>query len=259
MMSARSFIVATSLGPVVLMAVLAGCGGGRPGSGGGKLQISAAASLREVVVKTARSFEADHPGVRLQLNFGASGSLRQQIEKGAPVDVFISASTEHIDRLVQAGRAKPQNRRIFARNRLVLIGAPDKLRSLGDLRSERVERVSIGDPRSVPAGKYARQWLEAEDVWGAIQGKTVLAGNVRQVLDYVRRGEVDAGVVYATDAMLLGLEPILAASEPNAPEVVYEAVLLGSHQDDDPARRFFDSLGSQEVRRVLGVSGFTAP
>ena len=153
----------------------------------------------------------------------------------------------------------PGDRRILARNQLVLVST-EGVRSLEDLQEETVTRVAIGDPRSVPAGKYARQWLESEGLWDRVEEKTVLCGDVRQVLSYVQRGEVDAGVVYSTDAKLLGLEPRWIASGPNAPEVVYEAVLVGGAREPRAvARQFFDYLASDTVVRELEAAGFMAP
>ena len=221
-----------------------------------ELLVSAAASLREVMTAVSSDFQKTHPHLSLQLNFAGSGALRQQIEMGSPAEIFISAATEHVGRLVEAGLVAPGDRRIFARNQLVLVSTKEGVRSLGDLQDETVTRVAIGDPRSVPAGKYARQWLESEGLWDLIEEKTVLCGDVRQVLSYVQRGEVDAGVVYATDAKLLGLEPRWIASGPLAPEVVYEAVLIGERP---VARRFFDHLASDTVVRELEAAGFIAP
>lgn len=222
--------------------------------------MSAAASLREVVTAAANDFQSTTPQVSLRLNFAGSGSLRQQIEMGSPAEVFVSASIEHVDRLVEAGLVVPEGRRVFARNRLVLVSRKAGVQSLEDLTAEMVTRLAIGDPRSVPAGKYALQWLEAKGVWDRIQEKTVLGGDVRQVLSYVQRGEVDAGVVYATDAKLVGLEPVWVASGPGAPEVVYESALISrSRQPRLVARRFFDHLASDEIVRELEAAGFIAP
>lgn len=207
----------------------------------------------------ARGFQAEHPSASVQLNFGGSGSLRQQIELGAPVDVFISASSEDVERLARKGKADPETRLLFARNRLVLVGSTGKVSSLEDLATGKVERLSIGDPASVPAGKYARDWLEAEGLWPEVQSKTVLGGDVRQVLDYVQRGEVDAGIVYATDAKLLGLEPIVTASGKTAPEAVYEAVRITAAGRPGLAQRFIEHLGSPEVREALKRAGFVTP
>jgi len=229
-------------------------------SGHGELLVSAAASLREVMTAVSEDFQEANPHLSVQLNFAGSGALRQQIEVGSPAEVFISAATEHVDQLVEADLVAPGDRRIFARNQLVLVSTEEGVRSLEDLQDETVTRVAIGDPRSVPAGKYARQWLESEGLWDRIEGKTVLGGDVRQVLSYVQRGEVDGGVVYATDAKLLGLEPLWITSGPNAPEVVYEAVLVGGAREPRPvARRFFDYLASDTVVRELEAAGFIAP
>ena len=232
---------------------------GRSGPEDNEVFVSAAASLREVMIAVAESFETSHRS-SVQLNFAGSGSLRQQIEMGSPADVFVSAAPEHIDRLVESGWVATTDRHVFARNVLVLVAANDSVRSLEDLEKDNVTRVAIGDPRSVPAGKYALEWLQAEGVWERIQGKTVLGGDVRQVLSYVERGEVDAGIVYATDAKLLGLEPVWIASGSTAPEAVYETALIDGRREPRPlARAFFDYLGSEEVVRELERAGFIAP
>ena len=175
------------------------------------------------------------------------------------MDVFLSASPEHVERLVRNGRADPETRTVIARNRLVLISSVEEVSSLEDLRTDKVQRLSIGDPRSVPAGKYAREWLEAEGLWPDIEHNTVLGGDVRQVLNYVRRGEVDAGIVYSTDAKLLGLEPVVVASGHSAPEVVYEAVVLIGAGRPGPAKRFVEYLGSADAREAFRSAGFVEP
>jgi molybdate transport system substrate-binding protein len=243
----------------LLVLLAAGCGA-NGSSEREELVVSAAASLKEVMTAAAAGFEQTHSSLSVRLNFASSGALRQQIEMGSPAEVFVSASTEHVDRLVESGLVTSADRRVFARNVLVLVTTRAEVRSLEDLRDDAVTRVAIGDPRSVPAGKYALQWLEAEGLWERIQEKTVLSGDVRQVLSYVERGEVDAGIVYATDAKLVGLEPVLTASGPNAPAVVYEAALIrGSREPRAVARQFFDYLASDETIRELEAAGFIAP
>ena len=249
--------------PWLCLSTALACGAGGSPPDRVELTISTAASLREVITEVSSVFEREHLDITLQLNFAGSGALRQQIEMGAPVQVFISASTEHIDRIADAGLVDKDKRRIFARNSLVLIGDRNVVRTLDDLSSRRVERVGIGDPRSVPAGKYAREWLEAAGLWAEVQTKAVLAGDVRQVLSYVARGEVDAGIVYATDAKLLDLEPILVAASPPAPEVVYEVAMVAREPREEDrraqAQQFFDFLGSETVVRELESAGFIAP
>jgi molybdate transport system substrate-binding protein len=238
------------------LVLLAGCGGGRPGSGESRLMISAAASLRDAATTIARDFQARHPHARPQLNFASSGSLRRQIEHGAPVDVFLAASPDDVDALVRSGSVASADRRVFAKNRLVLVGA--QVRALSDLGSAAVRRVGIGNPRSVPAGRYARAWLSAEGLWDAVQPKLVLGEDVRQVTGYVGRGEVDAALVYATDARVAGLDPVVVAAE-QVPEILYEAALVRSPGRRRNAGRFLEYLLSEPARRVLHDAGFLPP
>lgn len=243
---------------LLLVILGAACGAGNADED--TLFLSAAASLREVVAAASGDFQAANPNVSFQFNFAGSGALRQQIEMGSPAEIFLSASPEYVDRLVEAALVAPENRHVFARNSLVVVSnviRKDAFHSLQDLRREAVIRIAIGDPRSVPAGKYAREWLESEGIWAGIDEKTVLGGDVRQVLSYVQRGEVDVGFVYATDAKLIGLEPLAIVSAAPIPEIVYEAALIG-----DPGgvvRAFFDYLVSDDVVPTLQAAGFLAP
>jgi len=241
---------------LVLCAV--SCGGGRPGSGESRLMVSAAASLRDAVTTIARDFSARHPHTRPQLNFDSSGSLRRQIESGAPVDVFLAASAEDVDALVRSGNVAAGDRRVFAKNRLVLIGGPG-VRALSDLGSPSVRRIGIGNPKSVPAGRYARAWLQAEGLWDTVQPKLVLGEDVRHVTSYVRRGEVDAALVYATDAKVARIEPAVVAAGDEVPEILYEAVLVRSLARRRNAGRFLEYLLSDPARRVLLDAGFLPP
>jgi molybdate transport system substrate-binding protein len=168
-----------------------------------ELTVSVAVSTRDAVQEIGRAFTARHPDVRLRLNAGSSGELQKQIEAGAPVDVFVSAGARQMDELERQRLIDPQTRRAFARNVLVVIKPADRRLDLvrpEDLLGPGVQRVVIGNPRTVPAGQYAEESLRALGLWDAVQRKLVLAENVRQALEYVARGEVDAGFVYATDA-----------------------------------------------------------
>ena len=153
---------------------------------------------------SAKLYEEGHPGVKVNFNFGASGDLIKQIQGGAPVAVFASAAQKDMNELEQAGLLIPGSRTDFAGNSVVLVQprqATVKLAGFPDLAKPEVKKIAIGNPKTVPAGRYAMEVLAFFKLADPIQDKLVLAENVRQVLDYVARGEVDAGLVYHTDAM----------------------------------------------------------
>ena len=174
------------------------------------LTVSAASSLTNAFKDIAQVFEAAHPGTKVQLNFGASGALLQQMAKGAPVDVFASADQETMDKAQKDGLVKGADRKDFVRNKLVLIVPTDAKivpSTLNDLTQPGITRVAIANPASVPVGRYSQTALQAANLWTVLQAKAINTQNVRQSLDYVARGEVDAGFVYATDAAIMKPHP----------------------------------------------------
>ncbi|HWI10060.1 MAG TPA: molybdate ABC transporter substrate-binding protein, partial [Burkholderiaceae bacterium] len=170
------------------------------------LTVSAAASLTNAFKELGPAFEAQNPGTTVVFNFAASDALLAQIAKGAPADVFASADQQAMDRADAQKVLVAGSRRNFAGNSLVMIVPGDSALGLGapaDLQRPAVKRVAIGNPASVPVGRYTKASLEAAKLWAAIEPKAVLAQSVRQALDYVARGEVEAGFVYATDAAIM--------------------------------------------------------
>ncbi|MGL5632895.1 MAG: molybdate ABC transporter substrate-binding protein, partial [Azovibrio sp.] len=168
-----------------------------------ELTVSAAASLTNAFRELAPLFEAENPGTKVQLNFGASGALLQQISKGAPVDVFASADQESMDQAQAQGLVKAEGRQNFVSNRLVLVVPSDSAnvpKSLNDLTQVHYKRIAIGVPASVPVGRYTKEVLQKASLWDVVEPRMIGAPSVRQALDYVARSEVDAGFVYATDA-----------------------------------------------------------
>lgn len=227
------------------------------------LTIAAAASLHEAVMELDSLYRIEHPDVAVRATFGASGALRQQIEQGAPIDVFISASERHVDALQQAGRADPRSRRVLAGNELVLVvpaASPSTVRGFADLGSPAVRRVAIGAAASVPAGEYAEETLRSLGIAGAVARKAVYAQNVRQVLAYAERGEVDAGLVYRTDAAASGKVRVVA-SAPAATHspITYPLVLITPASHEDAARAYAAFLLGPRGREVLARRGFTLP
>jgi molybdate transport system substrate-binding protein len=246
------------LRPLVALLLLAGPSGAIAAD----LVVSAAASLTDAFRAAGEAYEARHPGTRVVLNFAASDVLLRQIVNGAPADVFASADQAAMDKAVAAGAVDPATRHDFARNRLLLVVPKDArvaVPSAQALAGADVKRVAYGDPASVPAGRYARAALESLGLWNAVSAKGVLAQNVRQALDYVARGEVDAGLVFATDAAAMRDRVTVVATVPTPRPVTYPiAVVAGSKQAGEAAA-FSAFVRSAEGRRILAGYGFQAP
>nr|WP_207226431.1 molybdate ABC transporter substrate-binding protein [Corticibacter populi] len=230
------------------------------------ITVSAAASLSDAFKEIAQQYEAQHPGDSVQLNFGASGALLQQIDKGAPVDVFASADEKTMDQAEQKGLLVPGSRQSFVLNSLVLIqpvGSSAAITGLDGLQTDAVARIAIGNPDSVPVGRYTKGALEAAGRWDALQPKLIFTQNVRQSLDYVARGEVDAGFVYGTDAALMKDKVKIAYTVPVEQPVSYPIAVLKSGSQPEAqlqaAQRFVDLVVSPAGQQVLGRYGFLPP
>lgn len=228
----------------------------------GEVTISAASSLTNVFQDIARSYETEYVDARVMLNFGGSGGLLQQIAKGAPVDVFASADQETMDIAAMQNLLAADTRQDFARNTLVLIvpsDSPIRLGQLADLQQSSVERVAMGNPASVPAGRYSRQALTAANLWDNVQDKVINTQSVRQSLDYVARGEVAAALVYATDARLMKDKVKLAFTVPLEADISYPIAQVRDSANSDEAKRFITYLQSPVGQDILARHGFLKP
>ena len=227
-----------------------------------QLTVSAAASLTEALREIATRFEASRTGVTVRLNFAASGPLLQQIVQGAPADVFVSADEETVTRGVLAQVLDANSRRVFAANALVLIrplkGAPD-LASPADLVRPEFKRIAIGKPATVPAGRYTQQALAAAGVWESLQAKLVPSDSVRQVLDYVSRGEAEAGFVYRTDAALMATKVHVVGTVGGHVPIRYPAVVVSASPLKALAGDFVAFLSGPVAQDILARRGFSAP
>jgi molybdate transport system substrate-binding protein len=226
------------------------------------LTVSAAASLTNAFKELAPAFEAQNPGTRLLLNFAASDALLAQIAKGAPVDVFASADQETMDRAQAQQLLAAGSRRDFVSNSLVLITPSDSTLALGalaDLKQPGVKRIALGQPSGVPAGRYAKGALEAAKLWTELEPKAVYAQNVRQALDYVARGEAEAGFVYGTDAAVLKNKVKVALTVPTETPIRYPVALVAGSPNPTAARAFADYLLSPAGQAVLARYGFQKP
>lgn len=227
-----------------------------------ELTVSAAASLSNAFREIAAAWEAQNPGTEVLLNFAASGTLLQQIDKGAPVDVLATADRETMDRAQQKKLIDASARRNFARNELVAVvpsTSKHPVQALADLRGEAVQRIAVGDPRSVPAGRYTEKALAADGTWDALKAKWISAQSVRQVLDYVARGEVDAGFVYATDAVVAGDKLRVVFEVPLEEPVLYPVAPIATAANPDGARSFIEFLTGAQGQEILARFGFAKP
>jgi len=226
--------------------------------------LSVAISLKEVTEDLGRTFMASHPGVTLRYNFGASGDLQKQIEAGAPVDLFLSAGQRQMDELEKKNLIVAASRRAFARNVLVVVKPADSKLDLSkpaDLLDSRVTRIAIGQPKTVPVGQYAEESLRALGLWDRLQPRLVFAENVRQVLEYVARGEVEAGFVYTTDAATRaqGVKEAFRPPEDSYRPVIYPGAVITASKQPTLARAFLDLLSGPQGLTVLGRFGFQPP
>ena len=226
------------------------------------LTVSAAASLTNALRELGPTFEAQHPGTTVVFNFAASDALVAQITQGAPVDVFVSADQQAMDRADALQLLSAGTRRNVVSNALVMITPSDStlgLKSLADLQAPGVKRIAIGNPASVPAGRYTRAALEAAGLWPAVEPRTVFAQNVRQALDYVARGEVEAGFVYSTDAAIMKDKVRVVAIVPTPTPITYPIAAIAARPQGAMAAQFVNFMLTPPAQAVLARHGFGKP
>ena len=243
---------------------IGGCGNSgadTPDSPSQTITVSAASSLTDVFTGLAKKYENQNPGVKVDLNFGSSGDLEKQIVAGAPVDVFAAASNKDTDDLSQKGMLIKDTLIKPVGNDLVLVAPVNSsiaISSINDLTQGSVKKVAVGNPATVPAGRYAQDALTYYKIWDGLQGILVFGENVRQVLDYVARGEVEAGFVYGSDAQARSgdVKVILVAPPESHQPVVYPMAVLAGSQNESLSRQFLDFITSKQNQPVFARYGF---
>jgi molybdate transport system substrate-binding protein len=227
-----------------------------------ELSVSAAASLTNALRELGPAFEAQNPGTRVIFNFGASDTLLAQIARGAPADVFASADEVAMNRAETQRLISPGSRRNFLANTLVMIVPADGalgLKAPTDLLRPDVKRFAVGNPASVPVGRYTKSALEAAALWEAAQAKAVFAQNVRQALDYVARGEVDAGFVYASDALIASGKVRVVTQVPTTTPITYPIAIVAGGPNAEAARSFLNFVLTPAAQAVFARHGFGKP
>lgn len=245
-------------------ALLAGCGSTPKAPEPPKtveLNVSAAVSMKDALEEIQKNFAAKNPNIKLAYNLGASGSLQKQIEQGAPADVFISAAPKQMDELANKNLINKDTRKNLVENKLVVITPKDSKLSLTkyeDLAGPEVHKISIGETATVPAGQYAQEVLKKLGIWDQLQDKLVLAKDVRTVLTYVETGNVDAGIVYKTDAAVSDkVKVAVTAPEGSHKPIIYPIAILAGTKQLQTAEEFVAYLTTPESKAVFEKYGFT--
>ncbi len=224
------------------------------------ITVSGAASLTEAFTNIASKFEKENPGMNVNLNFGSSGNLRMQVEGGAPVDVFASADENQMNILSNKSLIVNSSRKDFAHNSLVLIvpkSSTLNITNITDLANPNVQKISIGNLGTVPVGNYSLLALNKADLWSQLKNKAVLAEDVKQVLVYVERGDVDAGFVYKTDAKAAQPGTIkIVTVVPVSTSIDYPLAVVSSSTHKEKAQKFIDFVTGKDGQDILNTYGF---
>lgn len=230
---------------------------------GQSISVAAAASLKDAVEQIASNYEPAN-GIKIKFTYASSGQLMTQINNGAPIDLFLSAAKKQVDELAHNGKGDAGTATLFAGNELVLI-APAKAAwtpaGFEELADPKLHRLAVGEPRTVPAGEYAAQTLDHLKLTDHLKGRLILGQNVRQVLQYVEDADVDAGIVYLTDAKQAGDKvKLLATAEPFWHEPIeYWGIVVAASDHKADAQKFLDYLKSDPAQKMLQGFGFTPP
>ncbi|MBN1498850.1 MAG: molybdate ABC transporter substrate-binding protein [Spirochaetes bacterium] len=213
-----------------------------------ELTVSAAASLKNTMEETKAAYEKANPGTAITVNYASSGSLQHQIEEGAPVDVFISASPKQINALKEKSLLEDSTITQLYKNSIVLIVPLDSdISGFNDLSGEMTGKLALGEPASVPAGQYAMEVLVSLKLADTVKNRTVFAKDVREVLTWVESGNADAGIVYRTDAMISSKVKMAAqAPEGSHKPVIYPGAVIKTSPNMKPASEFLKWLSTDK-------------
>jgi molybdate transport system substrate-binding protein len=247
------------------LTMIAGCGGAKQQAPVVQQQpieihISAAVSLKDALGEIQKNYQAKNPQVTLLYNLGASGSLQKQIEQGAPADIFISAAPKQMNELEEKNLINKATRKNLVENKLVVIVPAESKLTIAkyeDLQQDAVQKIAIGETNVVPAGQYAQQVLKKLGIWDTIKEKVVYAKDVRTVLAYTETGNVEAGIVYKTDAASSSKVKIAAtAPEGSHQPIVYPVAVLSGTKQSKAADDFVAYLFGAESKAIFEKNGF---
>lgn len=223
------------------------------------LTVSAAASLTDILKAAATAYEKQS-GDKIAFNFGASSLLERQIEEGAPADIFFSADEAKMDRLAEKDLILKNTRKSRLSNALVIVVSKDsdlKITSAADLAKPVVRRIALADPKAVPAGVYAKEFLQRENLWDKVEPKIVPVDNVRAALAAVESGNIDVGMVYKTDAAISKkVKIVYEVPATNGPKISYPIAVIKNSKQVESAKKFVDYLDSDDAAKLFESYGF---
>ncbi len=223
------------------------------------LTISAAASLKDAMEEIKELYTKEHSNVTINYNFGSSGALQKQIEQGAPADAFLSAGKKQMETLKTKNLIIEDTYKDLLKNEVVLVVPKDAPEGLDftKLADDKVKKIGLGETKSVPAGQYGKEVLDYLKIFDKISSKVVYGKDVREVLAWVETGNVDAGIVYKTDAKISDKVKIVAeAPQGSHKDIVYPEAIVKDSKNIDAAKEFLEFLSKEEVTKIFEKYGF---
>jgi len=259
---------------LVTSLVLAGCGNSNAGGTAQtpaqppapvetkEILVSAAASLNKSMEEVQKKFNEKNPNIKLTFSFGSSGTLQQQIEQGAPADIFIPAGQKQIDTLNGKNLLVKESIVNLLLNDLVLVAGKDNqdITKVEDLTKDSIKQIGIGTPETVPAGQYGKEALTTLGLWDKLNSKYVQAKDVTAVLNYVETGNTEAGIVYKSDAQGSDKVKVVATFPADSHKpIVYPGAIIAATKNKEAAQTFLDYLKSAEAQQIFNNYGFSSP
>jgi molybdate transport system substrate-binding protein len=258
----KRIILAFSLGilcTILLIPFISGKNSFKSSDQSINITIAAAISLKDSLQEIKTIYQQNHPEIQITYNFGSSGSLQQQIEQGAPIDIFISASKKQMDALESKNLLLTESRNILVTNQLVLITQKDEknVQNFADLTKTELVKIALGEPKSVPAGQYGEQVLKYYKIYDQIKSKLIYSKDVRQILTYVETNNVNAGLVYITDAKTSNQVRIVATAPPNSHvPIIYPLAVLKDSKNIKNAQELNNFLLGAIAQNIFKKYGF---
>lgn len=249
-------IITFSVITAISMTFMSGCSSKTTSGDKNVINISAAASLKEPMEKIEKTYEANNKNIDIRVNYGASGSLMKQIENGAPCDIFISADTKQVEELSKKKLTEKETEMDFLKNRLVAIVSDNSKMENTESILNTDGKIAIGEPESVPAGKYAKEYLENIDLWNKLQSRFVFAKDVKEVYSWVSTGNAERGFVYYTDTV--GKDNIKIIDEADElSEIVYPITVIKGNYSEDVKNLYTYITEDDSSVKVFRECGYT--